>query len=99
MEIFCLSEPFCYGNVDLVFVVDASYSISDQDFAIVCNFVIDLYSVILENGGGSGNLRAGVVMYASTVYEDDRLISLSDDPSTFVTRLKTAQRVSQPFSA
>lgn len=85
------TDPICYDRVDLIFVVDASYSIQDPDFTLICEFVVQVYGDILADV--RNDLRAAFIMYASTVYEE-QLMSLSNySQATFVPTLKTYTRV------
>jgi len=91
---FPVVDPICYGRVDVIFVVDASYSIEDPDFTLICEFVVQVYADILNDV--RDDLRAAFIMYASTVYEN-QLISLTNyTQATFVPRLKTFTRVGNP---
>ncbi|XP_053380888.1 uncharacterized protein LOC123562048 [Mercenaria mercenaria] len=84
------TTPICYGKIDIIFVIDASYSIRPEDFTKVLEFVSELYSKIFVDV--EDKLRAGVIPYASSVYEGDQQISLSGDQSKIKTMLATFTR-------
>ena len=71
--------------MDVVFVADASSSVADPDFLVLCDLTTQIYRKFLTDIGDE--LRASMVTYASTVYED-HVISLNDyDRTTFQNKL------------
>ena len=90
--VYCCITDTCYGTIDLILVVDASYSISDADFEVICKLSTSIFESVHADAGSK--LRAGFIMYASTVYENDVMNLNAYNYNTFVTKVKGVTRVS-----
>ena len=88
---YYFSAPVCYGEVDIVFTVDASFSIADQNFRIVREFLLELHTKMQVDLGPK--LRTGIIFYAKTPYTGDQMIRLTDDQRKIGDLLKTFTRV------
>ena len=72
----CVSD--CGAKVDMVFVVDASTSVTEFNFQVVKDFIIDFLS---EAGIDDGSVRVGVITFSDDDYLQFHLNAYGDKMS------------------
>ena len=69
-----------YAKVDLVFVLDASTSVTEPNYGVMKDFIkYFLYNAAVDNG----NVRVGVIIYSTEDHLQFNLNEYSDKPSLY----------------